>query len=47
MANLMRTAALPAYLLGTPLVESVHDYCRFAHVNGGRLAPMAADLVIA
>jgi hypothetical protein len=32
-------------LLGTPSVQSVHDYYPFAMEDGGRLAPMAADLV--
>jgi hypothetical protein len=32
-------------LLGTPSVQSVHDYYRFALEDGGRLAPMAAELV--
>jgi hypothetical protein len=39
----LRTSAL----LGTPSVQSVHDYYMypFALVDGGRLAPMAAELV--
>jgi hypothetical protein len=32
-------------LLGTPSVQSIHDYYPFAMVDGGRLAPMAAELV--
>jgi hypothetical protein len=32
-------------LLGTPFVQSVHDYYPFALEDGDRLAPMAADLV--
>jgi hypothetical protein len=32
-------------LLGTPSVQSVHDYYPFAVENGSRLAPMAAELV--
>jgi hypothetical protein len=32
-------------LLGTPSVQSVHDYYPFAMEDGGRLAPMAAELV--
>jgi hypothetical protein len=32
-------------LLGTPSVQSVHDYYPFAMKDGGRLAPMAAELV--
>jgi nicotinamidase-related amidase len=32
-------------LLGTPSVQSVHDYYPFALEDGGRLAPMAAELV--
>jgi hypothetical protein len=36
-----RTSAL----LGTPSVHSVHDYYPFALEDGGRLAPMAAELV--
>jgi hypothetical protein len=37
----LRTSAL----LGTPSVESVHDYYPFAMEDGGRLAPMAVELV--
>jgi hypothetical protein len=37
----LRTSAL----LGTPSVESIHDYYPFATEDGGRLAPMAAELV--
>jgi hypothetical protein len=37
----LRTSAL----LGTPLVQSIHDYYPFAMEDGGRLAPMAAKLV--
>jgi hypothetical protein len=37
----LRTSAL----LGTPSVLSVHDYYPFAFEDGGRLAPMAAELV--
>jgi hypothetical protein len=36
-----RTSAL----LGTPSVHSIHDYYPFAMEDGGRLAPMAAELV--
>jgi hypothetical protein len=36
-----RTSALP----GTPSVYSVHDYYPFGLEDGGRLAPMAAELV--
>jgi hypothetical protein len=32
-------------LLGTPSVQSVHDYYPFALEDGGRLGPMADDLV--
>jgi hypothetical protein len=32
-------------LLGTPSVQSVHDYYPFALEDGGRLAPMAAEFV--
>jgi hypothetical protein len=32
-------------LLGTPAVKSIHDYYPFATEDGGRLAPMAAELV--
>jgi hypothetical protein len=32
-------------LLGTPSVQSIHDYYPFAVEDGGRLAPMAAELV--
>jgi hypothetical protein len=32
-------------LLGTPSVQSIHDYDPFAMEDGGRLAPMAAELV--
>jgi hypothetical protein len=31
-------------LLGTPSVQSIHDYYPFAMEDGGRLAPMAAEL---
>jgi hypothetical protein len=31
-------------LLGTPSVRTVHDYYPFATQDGGRLAPMAAEL---
>jgi hypothetical protein len=37
----LRTSAL----LGTPSVQSIHDYYLFAMEDGGRLAPMAAELV--
>jgi hypothetical protein len=37
----LRTFALP----GTPSVQSAHDYYPFALEDGGRLAPMAAQLV--
>jgi hypothetical protein len=37
----LRTSAL----LGTPSVQSVHDYYPFALEDGGRLAPMAVELV--
>jgi hypothetical protein len=37
----LRTSAL----LGTPPGQSVHDYYPFAMEDGGRLAPMAAELV--
>jgi hypothetical protein len=37
----LRTSAL----LGTPLVHSFHDYYPFALEDGGRLAPMAVELV--
>jgi hypothetical protein len=33
-------------LLGTPSVQSVHDYYPLAMEDGGRLAPMAAELVV-
>jgi hypothetical protein len=32
-------------VLGTPSVQSIHDYYPFAVEDGGRLAPMAAELV--
>jgi hypothetical protein len=32
-------------LLGTPSVQSVHDYYPFGLDDGGRLAPMAAEVV--
>jgi hypothetical protein len=32
-------------LLGTPSVKSIQDYLPFAMEDGGRLAPMAAELV--
>jgi hypothetical protein len=32
-------------LLGTPSVQWIHDYYPFAMEDGGRLAPMAAELV--
>jgi hypothetical protein len=32
-------------LLGTPSVQSTHDYYPFAMGGGGWLAPMAAELV--
>jgi hypothetical protein len=32
-------------LLGTPSVQSVHDFYPFAHEYGGGLVPMAAELV--
>jgi hypothetical protein len=32
-------------LLGTPSVQSIHDYYPFAIEDGGRLAPMVAELV--
>jgi hypothetical protein len=34
-------------LLGTPWVKSIHDYYPFAMEDGGRLAPMATELLIA
>jgi hypothetical protein len=37
----LRTSAL----LGTPSVQSVRDYYPFDQEDGGRLAPMAAELV--
>jgi hypothetical protein len=37
----LRTSAL----FGTPSVQSVHDYYPFAMEDGGRLAPMADELV--
>jgi hypothetical protein len=37
----LRTSAL----LGTPSVQSVRDYYPFALEGGGRLAPMAVELV--
>jgi hypothetical protein len=37
----LRTSAL----LGTPSVQSVHDYYPFAMKDGGRLAPVADELV--
>jgi hypothetical protein len=40
-ADLRRTFAL----LATPSVQSVHDYYPFALEDGGRLAPMAIELV--
>jgi hypothetical protein len=38
---LLRTSAL----LGTPSFQSIHDYYPFAMEDGGRLAPMAIELV--
>jgi hypothetical protein len=32
-------------LLGTPWFQSIHNYYPFAMEDGGRLAPMAAELV--
>jgi hypothetical protein len=32
-------------LLGTPSIHSAHDYYPFALEDGGRLAPMATELV--
>jgi hypothetical protein len=32
-------------LLGTPSVQSIHNYYPFVMEGGGRLAPMAAELV--
>jgi hypothetical protein len=32
-------------MLSTPSVQSIHDYYPFAMEDGGRLTPMAADLV--
>jgi hypothetical protein len=32
-------------LLGTPSVQSIHDYYPFAMEDGSRLAPMAAELI--
>jgi hypothetical protein len=32
-------------LLGTPSVQSIHDYYSFAMHDGGRLAPMADEFV--
>jgi hypothetical protein len=43
-ASLMRTSALCFALLGTPSVQSIHDYYPFAMEDGDRLAPMAAEL---
>jgi hypothetical protein len=37
----LRTSAL----LGTPSFQSVHDHYPFALEDGGRLAPIAAELV--
>jgi hypothetical protein len=37
----LRTSAL----LGTPSLQSVHDYYPFAMKDGGRLTPMAVELV--
>jgi hypothetical protein len=37
----LRTSAL----LGAPSVQSVHDYYPFAMEDGGRLAPMAAEMI--
>jgi predicted metal-binding protein len=37
----LRTSAL----IGTPSIQSVHDYYPFALEGGGRLAPTAAELV--
>jgi hypothetical protein len=36
----LRTSAL----LGTPSVQSIHDYYPFAVEDGGRLAPLAVEL---
>jgi hypothetical protein len=30
-------------LLGTPSVQSIHDYCPFAMEEGGQVAPMASE----
>jgi hypothetical protein len=32
-------------LLGTPLVQSIHDYYPFTMEDWGRVAPMATELV--
>jgi hypothetical protein len=37
----LRTSAL----LGTPSIQSIYDYYPFAMEDGGRLAPMAVELV--
>jgi hypothetical protein len=37
----LRTSAL----LGTPSVQSIHDYNPFAMEDGGWLAPMAVELI--
>jgi hypothetical protein len=37
----LRTSAL----LGTPSIQSIHDYYPFAMEDGARLAPMAPELV--
>jgi hypothetical protein len=44
MANSKRASALP-FFLGTPSVQSVLDNYPIALEDGGRLAPMAAELV--
>jgi hypothetical protein len=32
-------------LLGTPSIQSIHDYCPFAMEDGSRLAPVTVELV--
>jgi hypothetical protein len=42
----MRTSALLPCMARLHSAQSVHDYYPFAMENGGRLAPMAAELVV-
>jgi hypothetical protein len=43
--SLLINTYIASPLLGTPSVQSIHDYYTFALEDVGRLAPMAAELV--